>query len=61
MCGRTWRTLADRLSGLTLTYDDFYQNLRNWGYNVIRLPIQWHNLEPIAPTWDAQGGPYVHT
>ncbi|MFZ1287085.1 MAG: cellulase family glycosylhydrolase, partial [Candidatus Phosphoribacter sp.] len=60
VCGRTWRTPADRLSGLTITYDDFYQNLHNWGYNVIRLPIQWHNLEPIAPTWDAQGSRYVH-
>ena len=48
------------LSGLTITYDDFYQNLRNWGYNVIRLPVQWQNLEPIAPTWDAQAGQYVH-
>jgi PKD repeat protein len=61
VCGATWRTPADRLPGLTLTYDDFYQNLRNWGYNVIRLPIQWHNLEPVAPTWDAQAGRYVHT
>ena len=30
------------LPGLTITYDDFYQNLRNWGYNVIRLP------DPVA-------------
>ena len=60
VCGRTWRTPADHLSGLTITYDDFYQNLRNWGYNVIRLPVQWRNLEPIAPTWDAQAGQYVH-
>ena len=59
-CGRTWRTPADNLPGLTINYDDFYQNLRNWGYNVIRLPVQWHNLEPIAPTWDAQAGRYVH-
>ena len=59
-CGRTWRTPADKLPGLTLTYDDFYPNLRNWGYNVIRLPIQWHNLEPIAPTWDAPAARYVH-
>ncbi|TDN90932.1 PKD domain-containing protein [Microbacterium sp. BK668] len=60
VCGFTWRTPADRLSGLTLTYDDFYQNLRTWGYNVIRLPMQWNNLEPIAPTWDAQAGRYIH-
>ena len=60
VCGVTWRTPADHYPGLTITYDDFYQNLRNWGYNVIRLPIQWHNLEPIAPTWDAQAGRYVH-
>jgi aryl-phospho-beta-D-glucosidase BglC (GH1 family) len=60
VCGFTWRTPADRLPGLTLVYDDFYQNLRNWGYNVIRLPMEWNNLEPIAPTWDAQAARYVH-
>ena len=31
MCGGTWRTPADRQPGLTITYDDFYQNLRNLG------------------------------
>src|SRR4051794_30563613 len=31
VCGRPWPTPADRLPGLTLTYDDFYPNLRNWG------------------------------
>jgi PKD repeat protein/aryl-phospho-beta-D-glucosidase BglC (GH1 family) len=61
VCGATWRTPADRLPGLTLTYDDLYQNLRSWGYNVIRLPLQWNNLEPIPPTWDAQAGRYVHS
>lgn len=61
VCGATWRTPADHLPGLTINYDDLYQNLRTWGYNVIRLPLQWNNLEPIAPTWDAQAGRYVHT
>ena len=61
VCGSTWHTPADHLNGLTITYDDFYQNLRSWGYNVVRLPVQWNNLEPIAPTWNAQAGRYVHS
>ena len=32
-----------------------------WGYNVIRLPISWNNLEPVAPVWNATASTYVHT
>ena len=61
VCGTTWRTPADPLGGQAFNYDTMYANLAAWGYNVIRLPISWHNLEPVAPTWNAQTGAYVHT
>jgi aryl-phospho-beta-D-glucosidase BglC (GH1 family) len=60
-CGKTWRTPADPIGGLTLDYDDFYQRIRGWGYNVVRLPVSWHNLEPVAPVWNTATGRYVHT
>jgi hypothetical protein len=58
-CGNVWRTPADRIGDLTVTYDDFYARLRSWGFNVIRLPVTWHNLEPTAPTWDAANSRYI--
>ena len=61
VCGTTWRTPADPLGGQAFNYDSMYQNLAAWGYNTIRLPVSWHNLEPVAPTWNAQAGAYVHS
>lgn len=58
-CGAVWRTPADRIGSLTVTYNDFYQRIRSWGYNVIRIPVSWHNLEPTVPTWDAAANRYV--
>jgi len=57
-CGVVWRTPADALGGMS--YDDAYQRIVDLGYNVLRLPISWHNLEPIAPTWNPVTAAYVH-
>ena len=59
VCGAVWKTPLDGINGVT--FDNMYQVLRDWGYNVIRLPISWNNLEPTAPTWDAGLNRYVHT
>lgn len=32
-----------------------YGDVRSWGFNSVRLPISWANLEPEAPTRDADG------
>jgi aryl-phospho-beta-D-glucosidase BglC (GH1 family) len=61
VCGWTWRTPADSLNGLTITYDDAYTTIKSLGYNTIRLPISWNNLEPVAPVWDAANNVYVHS
>lgn len=60
-CGKTWRTPADSVGGLSFNYDDFYQRIKGWGYNTIRLPVSWQNLEPVAPVWNATSQRYVHT
>ncbi len=58
-CGLVWRTPADPIVN-GVAFNDFYSNLRAWGYNTIRLPISWHNLEPVAPTWSSSLNRYVH-
>ena len=60
-CGNVWRTPADKLSGLTFSYDNMYQVVHDWGYNTIRIPVSWNNLEPVAPVWNATTGQYMHT
>ena len=60
-CGDVWTTPADGLGDLPFDYDNSYQVIVDLGYNVLRLPISWHNLEPVAPVWDAGAGAYVHT
>lgn len=35
--------------------DDMYDNIRQWGFNFIRVPISWANLEPTAPVTGANG------
>lgn len=60
VCGLVWRTPADPIVN-GVAFNDFYSNLRAWGYNTIRLPISWHNLEPVAPVWSATLNRYVHT
>jgi aryl-phospho-beta-D-glucosidase BglC (GH1 family)/PKD repeat protein len=60
-CGVTWRTPADRIGSSAFDFDNMYQVLHDWGYNVIRIPVSWNNLEPIAPVWSAATGAYQHT
>jgi len=60
-CGNVWRTPADRLPGLTFNYDNVYQVVHDWGYNTIRIPVSWNNLEPVAPVWNAATGQDVHS
>ena len=60
-CGKTWRTPADSVGGLSFNYDDFYQRIKGWGYNAVRLPVSWQNLEPVAPVWNSTSQRYVHT
>ena len=60
VCGLVWRTPADPIVN-GVAFNDFYTNLKAWGYNVIRLPISWHNLEPVAPVWSSAANRYLHT
>ncbi len=60
-CGETWATPADPLGGLPFNYDNSYQVIKDLGYNVLRVPISWNNLEPVAPVWDAGASTYVHS
>ena len=59
VCGLVWRTPTDSIGGLAARYDDIYSRLAGWGYNTIRVPISWNNLEPVAPVWN--GTQYVHS
>ena len=59
-CGVVWRTPADPIGGQSFNYDDAYTRIAALGYNVLRVPISWNNLEPIAPTWSAATGTYAH-
>ena len=36
-----------------------YQQLASFGENLVRIPIEWTQLEPTAPT--LQGGQWQHT
>ena len=58
-CGHVWQTPADGIGGRP--FDNMYQVLRDWGYNVIRVPISWNDLEPVAPVWSDSLGRYNHT
>jgi aryl-phospho-beta-D-glucosidase BglC (GH1 family) len=60
-CSRVWRTPADRLPGVPVDYDNMYQVLHDWGFNTIRIPISWNDLEPQPPVWNDSTGRYVHT
>ena len=44
-----------------VAFNDFYSNIRAWGYNTVRLPISWHNLEPVPPVWSPSLNRYQHT
>ena len=36
-----------------------FDNIASWGFNFVRLPISWENLEPTAPS-QAFNGNWVH-
>ena len=36
-----------------------FTNVSAWGFNFVRIPISWENLEPTAPTLEANGT-WVH-
>ncbi|MCW2530265.1 MAG: cellulase family protein, partial [Pseudonocardiales bacterium] len=59
VCGTSWRTPADQVFGID--YNNMYQVIRDMGYNVIRVPVSWNNLRPVAPVWSATTNQYVHT
>jgi cellulase (glycosyl hydrolase family 5) len=44
-CGRAWRTPPQ----------DAAMNIRAWGFNSVRLPFAWANLEPVPPTLESDG------
>lgn len=37
-----------------------YRDIPTWGFNTVRVPISWANLEPTAPTAGAGGEPVHH-
>jgi hypothetical protein len=32
-----------------------FDNIASWGFNSVRLPVSWENLEPTAPTLTSNG------
>jgi hypothetical protein len=36
-----------------------FTNVASWGFNFVRIPISWENLEPTAPT-AAMNGTWIH-
>ncbi len=36
-----------------------YSDIASWGFNFVRIPISWGNLEPTAPTL-ASNGTWIH-
>ena len=47
-CGKGW--------GIAPTS---YANVADWGFNFVRIPITWENIEPTAPT-QAANGTWIH-
>jgi hypothetical protein len=36
-----------------------FDNIASWGFNFVRLPVSWENLEPTPPTL-ASNGSWIH-
>jgi hypothetical protein len=45
---------------VTAPPQDEAKNIADWGFNAVRIPLAWANLEPAAPTQAADGS-LVHT
>jgi aryl-phospho-beta-D-glucosidase BglC (GH1 family) len=44
-CGKAWRVPPD----------DAAKNIKQWGFNHVRLNLGWANIEPVPPTRNADG------
>ena len=61
--GQRWRNgkCPDKARGCwALPPGDEYDHIASWGFNVVRLPISWSNLEPLPPTVGPAGTPIRH-
>jgi hypothetical protein len=47
-CGRGWSISSSS-----------FTNVAQWGFNSVRIPISWENIEPTAPTL-APNGTWIH-
>lgn len=45
--------------GWAVPSNETYENIAAWGFNSVRLPIAWANLEPEPPTV-GEGGSVIH-
>jgi len=48
LCGKGWSIATTS-----------FVNVASWGFNFVRIPISWENIEPTAPTL-AMNGMWVH-
>ncbi len=60
-CGLTWRVPADPIGSQFGNYDSMYADISAAGYNLLRIPVSWNNLEPVAPVWDEASRTATHT
>jgi Cellulase (glycosyl hydrolase family 5) len=49
-----------RCTGWRLPAPAAYRDIPGWGFNTVRLPVSWANLEPSPPTTDAAGATVHH-
>ncbi|HXX72904.1 MAG TPA: cellulase family glycosylhydrolase [Candidatus Acidoferrales bacterium] len=56
--GSSWRTPDSCGKGWSIPLTSFV-NVASWGFNFVRIPISWENLEPTAPTL-AANGTWIH-
>lgn len=56
--GSSWRSPDSCGKGWSIPPTSFV-NVASWGFNFVRIPISWENLEPTAPTL-ANNGTWIH-
>jgi len=52
--GSSWRTPDSCRKDWSIPLTSF-GNVASWGFNFVRIPISWENLEPTAPTLTTNG------